>query len=155
MRKEFVARLQEFNFGYAITLGVNHRQLPVATMRDRLKAWDAKMNRFLNGSSWMKRTDERILWVALLEKSEVNPHWHLVASPDPHGFKDTRASRYRAFGPQAQLIWRNLEPKGTYHCDELVGSDWEWYITKELGTAVGIEEFVIAREFWSAKESLI
>lgn len=148
-RGELVARLREMEHSYAITLGTNHRPLSTGAMRDVLKSWDARENRILNGPRWAKRPDERIMWIAFPEKQEVNPHWHLLASPDPTGFHDHRAQRYHAFQRSAERTWLRLLPTGTAQCVPLRGENWEFYITKELAKSDRIEHFILSREFQS------
>jgi len=149
MRLELVRRLQEIDYAFAITLGANHQDLSTRAMRNLLKSWDAQENRFLNGGSWVKRPDERIMWIAFPEKLEVNPHWHLMASPDPAGFHDHRALRYKTFEKSVERTWLRLLPMGTVHCVPLRGSNWEYYATKELAKGDRMEHYVLSREFQS------
>jgi hypothetical protein len=48
-----------------------------------LKAWDAGVNRELNGPKWQKRPDRRLLWLAFSEKIEGHLHWRLLVQVDP------------------------------------------------------------------------
>lgn len=84
--------LQDHNWSFFVTLSSNDRSRASkssapsfsttasaeAFMRDRLRNWDARVNRALLGKHWLVRPDERLQAFAVLEKPASNPHWHLL-----------------------------------------------------------------------------
>ena len=150
MRNDLVEWLQSRNYDYALTLGFNFRDVSRTVARKHLRRYDAELNRRLNGTCWLKKTDERIFWVAFPENMDTNPHWHMVVALDRQGFHDDRSSRYADFERLATEAWLKQFPTGTAHCAPLVGTAYEWYITKDFEVDKKIEEFVVEREFWPA-----
>lgn len=147
MRDALVERLKAFDFNYALTIGWNHKSCTTNEMRRKLKDYDARMNRWLNGTRWLDKSDERMNWLAFPEKVETNPHWHLLVSLDHLGFKDHRQARYSAFENASQRTWLKLVPHGTAHCTPLAQGAFEWYVTKELNLSNRYELFILSREF--------
>lgn len=145
-KKELARRLREFEFHYFVTLATNHSSLSEHAMRHRLKKWDAKMNRFLIGSKWVERPDERMVWFAFLEKAHVNPHWHLIVqldSPQSSGV----AHRQSGFEIRCKTTWKRLIPAGDADVRVFDSPGVIDYITKELWSAESFSNFIVWSEF--------
>ena len=149
MRRAWVDRLSEFPFSHAVTLGTNHKNWSYEVMRQKLKEWDARVNRELNGPLWTKRPDERLVWIAFPEKLHVNPHWHMLVSVDRDVGTGRRASAYAHLTATVERIWIDLVPSGTAECKALDSGPWPWYITKEFQQHGRYGQFVLSREFQS------
>tara|TARA_R110001592_G_scaffold25555_3_gene96940 strand:- start:2489 stop:2749 length:261 start_codon:yes stop_codon:yes gene_type:complete len=73
--------LIERPWSFWVTLAFNdpdgaapHESIAPPIMRERLRDWDARMNRALIGPKWMRRPDERIQWIFMPELIDRNPH---------------------------------------------------------------------------------
>lgn len=51
-----------------------------SSVRRTLRAWDARTNRKLLGPKWHKYTSRHLQWDAFIEKIDVHPHLHLLAT---------------------------------------------------------------------------
>lgn len=99
-----------------------------------LKDWDARVNRKIAGPKWRKRPDERMQWIAVLEKPDYSPHWHLICFPSAEqlGWENWRESLW-PYEHDFIEIWEWLIASGT--CD--VGRTYDdgivEYFVKTLG----------------------
>ncbi|MBS0126551.1 hypothetical protein KB874_20940 [Aestuariicoccus sp. KMU-90] len=151
MKSELVSRLSEFRFDYFVTLATNHSTLTPRAMRDRLKIWDARMNRFLIGPKWNRRPDERLVWFAFLEKAAVNPHWHLLVELDPAPPSATAKARQARFEIEAKLNWEGLVKSGDVDVKTVADPRVIEYCSKELWSDDAFTAFVCSREFQNNK----
>lgn len=114
-----------------------------------LKKWDARVNRRIVGPKWHKRTDERMVWFAFLEKSDVNPHWHLLVSLDHDHLGDSnRRKRTDAFPKVADQVWQDLLARGSVDVQEVKDTGVNRYVTKSLDPKLA-RHHVIYSEFFS------
>lgn len=75
-------------------------------MADRLRNFDARVNRALIGPKWTRRPQQRLEAVCILEKPASNPHWHLLVN--------MRCNKPREdFADVAQKVWHDLVPAGS------------------------------------------
>jgi hypothetical protein len=151
MKSELVSRLSEFRFDYFVTLATNHSTLTKRAMTDRLKIWDARMNRFLVGPKWDKRPDERLVWFAFLEKAAVNPHWHLLVQLDPAPSSVSAMDRQKRFEIEAKLNWEGLVKSGDVDVKAVADPRVIDYSSKELWRDDAFKAFVCSREFQNKK----
>jgi len=149
MREELRKRLAGFEFTHFITLTANHQPISYSRMRDRLREWDARINRYLNGPKWQKRPDERLLWFAFPEKLEVNPHWHLIAQVDPDIENTNRLVRTERLPLVGERFWLELLPQGSFDCQDIDSKRVIQYVTKAVASELYFEKFVVFREFMS------
>lgn len=94
------------------TVSVGGSSIPGLFLEERLKAWDARINRTLLGRSWRDRTAERTLWVGTLEKPRISPHYHLLMR-FPHNDRHDMATTHSLFAEHAEKHWKKLVPSGT------------------------------------------
>ena len=151
MKRELVNRLSEFRFDYFVTLATNHSTLSQQAMRDRLKIWDARMNRFLVGPKWNNRPDERLVWFAFLEKAAVNPHCPLLVELDPAPQSATARDRQKRFEIEAKLNWEGLVKSGDVDVKAVADQRVIEYCSKELWRDEAFKALVCSREFQNNK----
>ena len=60
--------MQPMHFTHFVTLASNNQMASNSLMKDRLRAWDSRINRELLGPKWQKKIDERMHWIAFPEK---------------------------------------------------------------------------------------
>lgn len=147
MRQELRTKLLYYDFTHFITLASNHQPLGYPRMRELLKAWDARVNREINGRKWAKRPDERLVWFAFPEKMDVNPHWHMIVQVDPHIENEERAARTECLPEIGQRHWLSLMRQGSFDCQSVESPDVIRYITKMSADNTHFEKFVVFREF--------
>ncbi|MBO6541113.1 MAG: hypothetical protein JJ969_17140 [Rhizobiaceae bacterium] len=137
----------DFEFSHFVTLATNDAGLSPATMRRRLKSWDARVNRALYGPKWQKHQDELIWFFAFLEKPSANPHWHLMLRIVGRWNEDP-VSTYSEFHRAAFIGWKQLMPSGTIDVQAIRAgySSVEEYVLKELRGAIQYSSFVTPDE---------
>lgn len=136
--------LNQQTFNIAITLTFNSVNVisPHKT-RQLLREWDARINRNLFGTNWLKKKDQHIKYYAFLEKRSVNPHYHLVAN-----IPEMEAIRLLRFRLKSKVIWSKLVIKGENKIQPIYDLDgWIRYITKELKYQGSYENMIISQEF--------
>ena len=148
-RNEIRAWLSDKHFTHFVTLAFNEPMVGKERMRQKLKAWDARVNRRLLGKRWRKKTDERLNWLAIPEKQESNPHWHLLVQILPEQFSEFEEREF-LFGFDAILetTWRMIVPSGTVDVQPVENKRVQSYITKQLNLPQNYEDFVVYREFF-------
>ena len=149
LRDEMRDKLASYHFDWFVTLVLNEPGAGHERMRTLLKAWDAGVNREINGPKWQKRQDQRLLWFAFPEKIEGHPHWHLVVQVDPELETPERKARAARFPLKANLVWNELCRSGSYDCREVASEGVFSYVTKELTGLENYERFIFWREFMS------
>src|SRR3954463_85192 len=85
-KAEIIDWIDQWHFTRFVTLTFNDNstgdaripgsQIKYEFLRDRLKEWDARMNRAILGKDWANRYPDRIFAFWFLEKPTTNPHWH-------------------------------------------------------------------------------
>lgn len=77
-----------------------------STARYHLKRWHARIDKKLLGKHWATADiDDRLFFVAFIEKLDSNPHWHMaVKLADP--------SRAMVFEAKAAECWEKIIPSG-------------------------------------------
>jgi hypothetical protein len=111
--KELRDWLDQWSFSRFVTLATNHiGNGSQNALLSKLKQWDARMNRALEGRDWAKRPEDRFWAFYFLEKPIANPHWHglvrLFSIDDDH-----RKQQEEIFDERASLYWERLSPGGT------------------------------------------
>lgn len=147
MRRELRNKLLDYDFTHFITLASNHQPLGYSRMRDLLKAWDARVNREINGPKWVKRPDERLVWFAFPEKLDVNPHWHMIVQVDPLIENAARAASTERLPEIGHMHWLSLLRQGTFDCQGIESPKVIQYVTKMSAEKTHFEKFVMSREF--------
>ncbi len=111
-----------------------------AFMRDRLRNWDARVNRALLGKHWLVRPDERIEAFGVLEKPASNAHWHLLV-------KMYCLHPKREFEVVAEEAWQALVATGSVDV-QAVGSivGLSRYLTKTMPYSLSSDRTVILPE---------
>lgn len=133
---------------HAVTLAFNDPDYKPERMRERLKAWDGRVNRIMLGGRWLKKPDERMFWIAFIEKKDTNPHYHLLLC-----LLEGQEDRFDlGIEWMASDVWTKLVPHGTVKIqriklDEKNGA--VHYVTKELDKKGRLEYNVCSREFCS------
>ena len=110
MRAALRERLRAFPFTHFVTLATNGAEIAYPGARRLLREWDARVNRRLNGPKWVKRPDERLVWIAFPEKMEGNFHWHLVVEVDPEIKNPSRKARTDRLDVAAKMAWLDTFP---------------------------------------------
>jgi len=115
--------------------------------RERLKKWDAHVNRRLFGSYWAERDADRLFAFYALEKPETNPHWHGLIrffTEDP----DERHRQAQVFDEYAARYWLKLVPKGSLNNQPIYDRTGSTeYVAKSLSYGVLYEHLIVADEF--------
>jgi hypothetical protein len=147
MQAELRQRLRDYRFSHFITMASNFQSLSYQRMREVLKAWDAQVNREINGPKWAKRPDERLLWFAFPEKLDVNPHWHLIAQVDSPIEEPARAERTKRLPQIGEKHWLSLVKQGSFDCQDVETPNVIEYVTKMLHSEDLLARFIVFREF--------
>lgn len=142
--RDFIASRR---WDWFVTLASNHADISYAGMREHLKRWDARTNRALNQKNWARRPDERIYWIAFVEKIETNIHWHLLVQVDPAIGATARQERTERFSEYAEAAWMKLMPRGSFDCRAIDSEGVFDYIAKELRLQDRWQKAVLSREF--------
>lgn len=139
-----------------VTLTTNDQQVSRAKMRALLREWDARLNRYIVGPKWQKRTDERMVWYAYIEKSHSNPHWHLLLnllSDQIETLNEVAPLEGPSFETMVDITWRRLLPSGTTDV-QLISETAEnaqrvtSYVTKSLDNMSNVEDFIFYNELF-------
>lgn len=149
LRQEISGWLQEHRVTHYITLTTHDQSLSIDGMRNRLRQWDARLNRALIGRNWQKRRDQRIWNFSFLESPGVNPHWHLLLRLDDTPVAG-RVPDTQMLEDHARRAWAKLSPAGTVDVQEVNGkTDLRLtnYVAKELGRMAQYSSFVLPDEF--------
>lgn len=148
--KEISHWLQGQRFTHFITLTTQDQSLSIDGMRNRLRQWDARLNRALYGPKWAEKRDELVWFFAFLEAPFLNPHWHLLLrvddSPVTGKLIDTRT-----LYDTVRRVWSRLAPAGTVdvqHVTDEIDAELVDYVGKQLGSVTQYTSFVTPDEFW-------
>lgn len=153
MRTDVAEWLNQWRFDRFITLATNdpvtfdgpHRG--PALIRDRLRAWDARINRKLIGPKWRQRREDRIRGFYFLEKPVSNPHWHGLVQFFPP-WPECREEYELQFDLCSPEIWKQLVPTGTVDIQKIVCQRRVIeYAVKSLDNNISYSNFVIPDEF--------
>ncbi|PSL17800.1 hypothetical protein [Shimia abyssi] len=144
------------HFTHFVTLSSNSQMMSQDNMKDKLRAWDARVNHALVGPKWHKRIDERMHWIAFPEKSGVNPHWHLLMQLLPEQLEvlaDIETHEQCPFEESLTVAWKKLVPSGTVDVQRIAANRQDKkrvfdYVTKSLGHEPNFEDFVMFREYF-------
>lgn len=134
-----------FEFTHFITLTTHNCQLGPGAMRNRLKDWDAQINRALYGPKWHKHADELLGFFAFLEKPTVNPHWHLLVRIVGRWGSDP-ADDFRRLPVETKRVWKRITPGGTTDVQSISPgphSTVEEYVAKELRGGIQYSDFIV------------
>jgi hypothetical protein len=143
--------LDQWSFDRFVTLATNdahtfgdHDRGP-QLMRQRLREWDARINRKLVGPKWCQRPEDRIWAFYFLEKPETNPHWHgLIAFFPPW---DCREQYELNFDLWAPVYWKQLVPSATIDIQKISDQkNVSRYVVKSIRNDVSYRNFVLPDE---------
>ena len=131
-----------FTFTHFITLASNTSDASLPVMRDKIKFWDAQVNRELYGPKWRKHYDELLWYFAFLEKPDVNPHWHLLCRFEDPG-------KLAWFSDVANMKWFYAFPQGTVDVQRITTKHSRVvdYVVKRTGLEVEYTSFITPDEF--------
>jgi hypothetical protein len=106
------------------------------------------MNRRIVGKQWLRRPDERIFSLYVLEEPGSNPHWHAfirLEPPEP----DRWPTQARKLHEYAGHDWRKLIRSGTIDIQPITRTPelLERYFTKELAGEIQYKAFILPDEF--------
>ena len=112
------AWLAGFRFDRFVTLAFNdpaRRSASIALashdyQEERLREWDARINRTIVGPRWTQSRVNRIWSFNVLEKPDTNPHWHLLLAFDGSVEQERHA---REFDDIVAPTWKRLVPTGS------------------------------------------
>ncbi len=111
-----------------------------AFMRDRLRNWDARVNRALLGKHWLLKPDERLEAFGVLEKPASNPHWHLLVQMRCQHPK-------RDFIEAAEETWLALVAAGSVDIQPVVSQvGLSRYVMKSMPYGLSTDRTVILPE---------
>lgn len=139
----------QFDFTHFVTLTSHDGGLSARAMRNRLRDWDAQINRALYGPKWQEHADDLLWYFAFLEMPTVNPHWHLLVRVVGRWGSDV-ADEYRRLPRECERAWKRITPAGTVDVQAISSgcySTVEDYVAKELRGATQYEQFVTPDEF--------
>lgn len=141
--------LSEKHFTHFVTLAFNEPEVGKMRMRQSLKHWDACANRALLGKRWRKKVDERLNWIAIPEKQQANPHWHVLMQILPDQFEEFEEREpYLGFEDVLSTLWRKIVPSGTVDVQLVESKGAHTYVTKQLNIPENFEDFVVFWEFF-------
>ncbi|MDP2120674.1 MAG: hypothetical protein Q8K28_12285 [Hoeflea sp.] len=148
-REEISGWLQQQRFTHFITLTTHNPSITIARMRERLKQFDARLNRALYGPKWASHKDQLIWFFAFIESPETNPHWHLLLTLDHTPVADKLIDT-TLLEEHIRDVWLRLAPAGTVDVKEIHGkidgllTD---YVGKQLVHVPQYSSFVTPDEF--------
>jgi len=133
-RKAMGDWLRDRRHTHFVTLMANDPMASHDRMVRLLKDWDARVNRRIAGPKWRKRPDERMQWIAVLEKPGNSPHWHLLCYPSAEqllweNWRECLTPYERDFIE----IWEKLIASGTCDVQRIYDDGIVDYFTKTLG----------------------
>ena len=70
-------------FDFFVGLAINDIAVGPRRARELVREWNGRMDRRIVGKQWLKRPDERIFSLYVLEKPGSNPHWHAFIRLEP------------------------------------------------------------------------
>lgn len=118
--------------------------------RERLKEWDARINRKILGPQWSKMRDARLFAFFGMEKQDRNPHWHGVIKLCSTETK-TLNQICTEFDQSTERIWTTLVPAGTVDVKAIENSsnsrDFVDYLTKSVTFEDNFARFIVPDEF--------
>jgi hypothetical protein len=156
LKEEISNWLENWRFTRFVTLATNDSsmssarlptsRLPYTKLRDRLRQWDARMNRKLLGKCWAKHAQDRIFRFYFLEKMDTNPHWHGLVCFFPVKNKSC-AEQEHIFDTKAGPFWKKLVPSGTVDVKPITAQRGvAKYVAKMLGHELSYEHYVVPGE---------
>jgi hypothetical protein len=149
--------LDNWRFHFFVTLSTNDADMGSRSsvgsnerysyLRDRLREFDARMNRQLLGREW-QRSPDRMFGFWFLEKPDVNPHWHGLVRFFASGDMDKLALQKAVFQREALKIWTELVPSGEVDIQLIADQPYvSKYVVKSLGHDVNYSNFVVPDQF--------
>lgn len=141
--------IEQLNFTHFVTLTLNQKGFYrpdhiLEYARDKIKFFHAQLDRCFLGSRWASKSiEERTLFIAFPEKIATNMHYHL--------FMQIKAKHENSFYANAESIWLNIIPSGTFDCKRLDTAPNPrglfLYATKEQFKTVNFNNTIISSEF--------
>ena len=123
-RASIIDLVGQLNPALAITLAFNRDTTPAGAARD-LKHLHARLDRMILGPRWAKRTEDRSMYVAVIEHADTNLHIHLALSCAPE-----HVERIAAAVP---VIWKEMVPAGSVVVKDATDiPGWGNYIAKAI-----------------------
>lgn len=123
-RSEYIRWMAAFEPTLFVTFVFNS-DIGVDGARRKLEEFHKRIDGKLVGRAALRKPEERSIYIATIEKPEVNLHIHAL-------FKTTDLQRVR-FGIAADEIWKKLAPAGNLDIQMVSNATGAaTYITKEL-----------------------
>lgn len=149
--KNYVADVHRWR--YFVTFALNRRgdgrplsDTQIQRQKRLLRQWDGRMNRALFGKQWAKLHHLRLPILYVPEKLHVNAHWHaLVSFPD--GAVSLMNKQDATFRRQADSIWQELVPSGTFDIKPYAGRRHVDYLAKSLEFGDHYRHYILPGEF--------
>ncbi|SDR49874.1 hypothetical protein SAMN05519103_04010 [Rhizobiales bacterium GAS113] len=148
LRAAFRSWLETGRFDFFVGLAINDQSVGPRRARDLVREWNARMDRRIVGKQWLRRPDERMFALHVLEKPGSNPHWHSLIRLEPPE-PDRWPVQARKLQEYAELEWRKLIKSGTVDVQQITRTP-EFvarYIAKELAGEIQFREFILPDEF--------
>ncbi|SEE05417.1 hypothetical protein SAMN05444161_4732 [Rhizobiales bacterium GAS191] len=121
-------------------------RLPYGVLRQRLRAWDARINHAILGKFWARLDADRIWAFYFLEKPHSNPHWHGLIRFFPVD-NMSFADQEQILDTSAEKLWKELVPSGTVDVTPITRQRGVIeYVSKMLGFELSYEHFVTPDE---------
>lgn len=136
-------------FDYFVTLATNNPSMERQTLREKLKEWDARVNRELYGSKWHAKKADLLWWFAFLEKPASNAHWHILVTKYAP-FRLSEENELLTLRAVVEKHWLKLVSSGTVDVQE-IRDKTEYtianYVAKELRFEAQYEDYVVPDQF--------
>lgn len=140
-RAALIRWIADFKPSLYVTFVFNS-QISLSSAKDRLDAFQARMDRALIGPKWLDKPEERIRFIGFVEKADTNIHIHAVF--------DLPTKQDHAFVAAAPTIWKKLAPAGNLDIQMVTYAEGVAdYITKEIRPE-GSERMLLPRQDCSA-----
>ena len=132
--------LSSYEFDYFVTLSFNDYH-SVTVARDKVKAFQARMDRKLLGRKWYKKpTTDRLFFIAFPEHINSNFHYHLL-------LKFPKCPIEIMAKHMIDCMWKDIVPKGSTNTQLIQNDGCIQYCLKEQYKSQNYGSFIISSEF--------
>jgi hypothetical protein len=143
VRSEFEDFLSKWTWCRFVTLSTNDPTIGAEKAIERLRKWDAFVNRELVGKDWARRPEDRMWSFYFLEKADAHAHWHGVVR-----FMSWAPWHQERFDNYASQAWKKLMPSGSSDIQPVSEqSEVVKYVAKSVANSVSYEHYVVPDGF--------